>query len=349
MVAVLLLVVAAQAAWPECQWADTILRGAGKYALFTDLTAVGKTKGCFQQKCQASDKYKASSAAECAMSCTKVDGCKFWSFGEESSEKKCWVRTGDGGREALASTVSGAVDCVPPEWPGCQEPNTILRGSKNGNWALHSDVTVHGKTSGCFENNCKATDKFDCATIEECATTCYQVPECTHYSFGNEAGVKKCWLRKGDGGKEPDSEGRTSASRHCAPEDAFATSDVAGLNSFQGVWSLTYTNGHRDTYTIDASGQARRAQGGATGNLQAHGTGGDHVKDPNYSGKYYATAIHRPAVWEYMWGSADGQKLFLRHFCTDGACTETSPEGSGNYCCSATGDKVGPGPEKHEL
>merc|ERR1711964_777395 len=60
---------------------------------------------------------------------------------------------------------------------------------------------------------------------------------------------------------------------------------------------------------------------------------GDQVKDPNYVGKFYLTKTHRPAVWEYVWLSADGQKLFLRHFCTDGACTETSPEGSGDYCC----------------
>jgi len=348
MAALLLLALApaVQAAWPDCQWSETILRGAGKYALFTDLTAVGKTKGCFQQKCQASDKFKATSAAECATTCTKVDGCKFWSFGEESSEKKCWLRTGDGGREALANTLSGSLDCVPPVFPQCVEGSTILRGK--GQYSAFVDVAALGKTSGCFENNCKSTDKFDCATLEECAQTCYALSECTHYSFGNENGVKKCWLRKGDGGREA-LDGAQSGSRHCAPEDAFAMSDAAGLSSFQGVWSLTYTNGHRDTYTIDAQGKARRAQGGATGQLNSHAGAGDHVKDPNYSGKFYATAIHRPAVWEYMWVSADGQKLFLRHFCTDGACTETSPEGSGNYCCSATGDKVGPGPEKHEL
>ena len=45
-----------------------------RYALFTDLTAVQKTKGCFQQKCQSSDKFKCSSSAECATTCAKLEG-----------------------------------------------------------------------------------------------------------------------------------------------------------------------------------------------------------------------------------------------------------------------------------
>jgi hypothetical protein len=340
-----LLLGGAAAEWPECQWSDTILRGAGKYALFTDLTAVQKTKGCFQQKCQSSDKFKCSSAAECATTCAKLEGCKFWSFGEESNEKKCWVRTSDAGREALASTVSGDVACTPPVWPACVQQNTIYRGK--GQYSLFTDVAVHGKTAGCFENNCKNTDKFDAASEEDCATVCYQVPECTHWSFGSENQVKKCWLRTSDGGREP-LDTAMSASRHCAPEAAFAASDSSAA-AFQGTWSMTYTNGHRDTYTVDAAGRVRRGGGDSVGQLMAQGSAGDHVKDPNYAGKFYSTNVHRSAVWEYMWLSADGQKLFLRHFCTDGACTETSPEASGNYCCSATGDKVGPGPEKHEL
>jgi hypothetical protein len=153
------------------------------------LTAVQKTKGCFQQKCQSSDKFKCASASECAATCAKVDGCKFWSFGEEANEKKCWLRMSDAGKEALANTVSGDVSCVPPTWPQCINADTIYRGK--GQYSLMTDVSVHGKTAGCFQNNCKSTDKFDAATESECATTCYQVPECTHWSFGEESGVKK--------------------------------------------------------------------------------------------------------------------------------------------------------------
>jgi hypothetical protein len=225
------------------------------------------------------------------------------------------------------------------------DSSTILRGQ--GKYAIFVDVTQHGKNTGCFQNNCKNTDKFDCADQAECASICYQVPECKFWAFGDEQGTKKCWLRNGDGGREP-LDSAVAGADQCAPPEVFLTGDVSGLASMQGVWSMTYTNGHRDTYTIDSQGRARRAQGGVIGQLAAFGSAGDGKKDKNYAGKYFLTNVHRDTVWEYMWMSSDGQKLFLRHFCEDNACSETSPEGSGSYCCSATGDRVGTGPEKIE-
>ena len=42
--------------------------------------------------------------------------------------------------------------------------------TKQQRYSLFTDVAVHGKTAGCFENNCKSTDKFDSASEEDCAT-----------------------------------------------------------------------------------------------------------------------------------------------------------------------------------
>jgi len=334
----------AAAAWPGCIEEDVILRGQGKYALFTDLGLIGKHAGCFNGHCETSDKFRAESAAECAFACAAVGECNFWSFGSESGESKCWLRIGDGGREDLAQAVSGSRACVPPTWPDCIEGDTILRGvdSRGERHAAFVDVSEHGKASGCFGGECTSTDKFNAVDAEECATVCKAVSECHWWAFGDEEGAKKCWLRLSDRGREPRA-GAVAGSQHCAPLEAYAPAPPSS-STFQGVWSLAYTNGHRDTYVIDAKGRVKRPGGQQAGVLVPQGSDADAQRDPKYQGKFFLPSTHRAGVWEYAWMSQDGEKLHLRHFCVDGHCSQTSPEGSPNFCCSATGTRSSEGP-----
>jgi len=207
----------ASAAFPGCVEKDTILRHNGEHALFADLAAHGKSYGCFLDDCTYSDKFVAVSDAECAALCKSIDECKFWTFGEEEGETKCWLRLSDGGKEGLAGAVSASQDCAPPEFPECVEDNVILRGA--GMYAVFIDAFRFGKQSGCFNDDCSSTDKFGSDSMEECATTCLSVEECTHWTFGAEDGSNKCWLRNGDGGKEA-KEGFKGGSKFCSPQDA---------------------------------------------------------------------------------------------------------------------------------
>ncbi|CAE8643363.1 unnamed protein product, partial [Polarella glacialis] len=62
-----------------------------------------------------------------------------------------------------------------------------------------------------------------------CARACSQVQECTHWSFGEQDGVTKCFLRKSDGGRE-EADGFSAAPKACAPPaipDAWLAMSVA--------------------------------------------------------------------------------------------------------------------------
>eukprot|EP00435_Cladocopium_sp_Y103_P057131 s576_g19.t1 len=62
--------------WPTCQEENIVIRNAGR-ALFTNLQGFGATVGCFQDDCQNSDKFVASSIESCTKatcSCTDSQG-----------------------------------------------------------------------------------------------------------------------------------------------------------------------------------------------------------------------------------------------------------------------------------
>ncbi|CAE6971214.1 HOP1 [Symbiodinium natans] len=99
--------------WPGCQEQNTVIRNAGQ-ALFTNLQGYGATIGCFLDDCMSSDKFVASEIESCAKVCFSLPECKFWVWGTEEGEQKCWFRTGDAGREAGEGWVSGSKACAPP-------------------------------------------------------------------------------------------------------------------------------------------------------------------------------------------------------------------------------------------
>mmetsp|Transcript_25221 Transcript_25221/g.58028 ORF Transcript_25221/g.58028 Transcript_25221/m.58028 type:complete len:180 (-) Transcript_25221:51-590(-) len=112
-----LLRVAIGVGWPECQEQNTVIRNAGN-ALFSNFQGFGATVGCFQDDCQNTDKFVASSMEACTKVCLSVLDCEWWVWGQEEGEQKCWLRKGDSGREPAQDWISGARSCHPPN----QEP-----------------------------------------------------------------------------------------------------------------------------------------------------------------------------------------------------------------------------------
>lgn len=99
-------------------------------------------------------------------------------------------------------------------FPDCAEPGTVMRHA--GEHGIFVDASEHG-VAGCWQNNCKDTDKFIAEDMGICARACTKSAECTHWTFGEQEGAKKCFLRKGDGGREQ-AEGWYSGAKECAPK-----------------------------------------------------------------------------------------------------------------------------------
>jgi len=114
------------------------------------------------------------------------------------------------------------------DFPGCVDNNIVLRHA--GAHAIFVDLSTHG-TAGCWQNDCKNSDKFNAEDKGICARACAQIDECTHWSFGEQEGATKCFVRKSDGGRE-EAEGWASAAKSCAPgnlPDAFVALTAANL------------------------------------------------------------------------------------------------------------------------
>jgi len=98
-------------------------------------------------------------------------------------------------------------------WPACMEQNTVIR---NAGKALFTNTAGYGAAAGCFIDDCINTDKFAVSTLENCISVCNTLPECQYWTFGEEEGMQKCWLRTADDGREA-GEGWTSGHRDCQP------------------------------------------------------------------------------------------------------------------------------------
>lgn len=107
-----------------------------------------------------------------------------------------------------------ALDSTAP-YPACAQKDVVLRHA--GAHAIFVDISEAG-SAGCWQNDCKHSDKFDAADMGICARTCAKIPECTHWSFGEQGGANKCFLRKSDGGRE-NAEGFYAATKQCKPPE----------------------------------------------------------------------------------------------------------------------------------
>lgn len=114
----------------------------------------------------------------------------------------------------------------------CIESDVMYRHL--GEHGLFVDVTTHGHR-GCFLSDCHKSDKVDVEDRTVCALLCAEVEECTHWSFGPQDGVLKCFLRKSDGGREAAS-GWSSGAKSCTPEaisNGFAALAIADLEALK--------------------------------------------------------------------------------------------------------------------
>lgn len=100
-------------------------------------------------------------------------------------------------------------------FPACVKSNVVLRHA--GAHAIFVDLSAYG-SAGCWQNDCKNSDKFNAEDVGICARTCAAIDECTHWSHGEQDGAKKCFFRKADGGREQ-AEGWMSAIKACAPSE----------------------------------------------------------------------------------------------------------------------------------
>lgn len=98
-------------------------------------------------------------------------------------------------------------------YPDCVEDRIVHRHA--GAHAIFVDFSYFG-TTGCWQNDCKHTDKFNAKDAGICARACTQIEDCTHWSYGEQEGTAKCFLRKSDGGRE-EADGFRSGSKACSP------------------------------------------------------------------------------------------------------------------------------------
>jgi hypothetical protein len=92
---------------------SSVMRHAGAHAIFVDLSSFGSA-GCWQNDCKNTDKFNADDVGICARTCSQIEECTHWSFGEQEDAKKCVRRKSDAGREQADGWISAAKGCAPP-------------------------------------------------------------------------------------------------------------------------------------------------------------------------------------------------------------------------------------------
>lgn len=112
---------------------------------------------------------------------------------------------------AAAAQAAAAIDNAP--YPECMQKNSVLRHA--GAHAIFVDVSSFGSV-GCWQNDCKNSDKFNAEDKGICARACHSIEECTHWTHGEQEGAMKCFFRKSDAGRET-AEGWHAAPKTCAP------------------------------------------------------------------------------------------------------------------------------------
>lgn len=113
-------------------------------------------------------------------------------------------------------------------YPACIEADVVFRHANAH--AIFVDLSSYG-TVGCWQNDCKHTDKFNTDDKGICARACQGVNECTHWSYGEQEGAMKCFLRKSDSGREQ-AAAWLGGAKSCAPPplpDAFVALTTAEL------------------------------------------------------------------------------------------------------------------------
>ena len=111
---------------------------------------------------------------------------------------------------------------------------------------------------------------------------------------------------------------------------------------FAGRYDQTYSNGHKDSTTVECSGNVKWRASKLNGKLYLAGSKLPAARaaqnnDPNYQAAdgWFFRPWDRPLAWEFV-RFYNGQ-MIVRHFCTDsGVCNKKSPEGSSRFCCGSS-------------
>jgi len=138
--------------------------------LSTTITAAS-TKDCFTYDVDSvgndiESKSDISSVHECQKLCYRKEDCKYFLFGETSSEGTCWLKTD---RVATFTTLSGLV--------------------------------FGPKTCDCFNYNVDSAGhdlekKVGIPSIHACQELCKGNSDCNYFLFGYTAEEGTCWLKK---------------------------------------------------------------------------------------------------------------------------------------------------------
>jgi len=80
----------------------------------------------------------------------------------------------------LACACKSAAPVNVGAFPGCTQQNVVLRHA--GAHAIFADVSTYG-AAGCWQNDCKNSDKFISDSPSLCARTCSELSECTHWTW----------------------------------------------------------------------------------------------------------------------------------------------------------------------
>jgi len=90
----------------------------------------------------------ATSAAQCCKKCSKVKGCKYWTYG--TNRHRCWVKSTMAGYERQRNRIAGTVDpskVAAERKPAISPPGSPLQGgkpaSKKAAIAVGNKVTKH--------------------------------------------------------------------------------------------------------------------------------------------------------------------------------------------------------------
>ena len=119
------------------------------------------------------------------------------------------------------------------------------------------------------------------------------------------------------------------------------------IKDFAGDYDQAYSNGHKDSTSVECNGNVKWRGSKLNGKLFLAGSKlpADRAaqnNDPNYKAAdgWFFRPWDRPLAWEFVKFS-NGQ-MFVHHFCKDQAYCNgklQSPKGSGNFCCDSTSQR----------
>jgi hypothetical protein len=102
--------------WPGCVEKHTAVQPIGFVELWINAThlfgAPVNDRGCTDNNCYITDRFRIESPEACATSCTVAPGCKYWTFGGSDGIQMCWLRRWTFKMEEKPGFISGNIECA---------------------------------------------------------------------------------------------------------------------------------------------------------------------------------------------------------------------------------------------